>query len=216
MANKLYAQYRNKPKAIAWSNIPLDLTTQAKTVAEQVSNSYSIDDNGGVNLDTIGEIVGRDRGFIATIKFDVQELNDDGDFECGDDSVQMSPVSVAGDSDLSDEYYRYLLKSKIVKNNSAATLDEILTAINLAIPDMNATRLIDGEDMTFSIEFYGDIDVSTLMLSAHLTPTLTFDNQSQATRTYSQIVSKPTFVGARKCNLLIGRQRANSRVMDSI
>lgn len=172
MANKLYAQYRNKPKAIAWSNIPLDLTTQAKIVAEQVSNSYSIDDNGSVNLDVIGEVVGRDRGFIATLKFDVQELNDDGDFECGDDSVQMSPISVAGDSDLSDEYYRYLIKSKIVKNNSAATLDEILTAINLAIPDMNATRLIDGEDMTFSIEFYGDIDeiARDLLVSGDLIP----------------------------------------------
>ncbi|CAM0024348.1 structural protein [Vibrio phage 97E33-1] len=172
MPNKLYAQYRNKPKAIAWSNIPLDLTTQAKTVAEQVSNSYSIDDNSGVHLDVIGEVVARDRGFISTLKFDVQELNDDGDFECGDEDVQMSPVSVANDSDLSNQHYRYLLKSKIVKNNSDATLDEILTAINLAIPDMNATRLIDGEDMTFSIEFYGSIDeiARDLLISGDLVP----------------------------------------------
>ncbi|CAM0090524.1 structural protein [Vibrio phage K138] len=172
MPNKLYAQYRNKPKAIAWSNIPLDLTTQAKTVAEQVSNSYSIDDNSGVHLDVIGEVVARDRGFMSTLKFDVQELNDDGDFECGDEDVQMSPVSVANDSDLSDQYYRYLLKSKIVKNNSDATLDETLTAINLAIPDMNATRLIDGEDMTFSIEFYGSIDeiARDLLISGDLVP----------------------------------------------
>lgn len=172
MANKLYAQYRDKPTAIGLSNIPLDFRQQIVTAANFVRDSYDIDSNSGEVLNVIGRVVGRDRGFIETISFDVYQMNGDGDFEMGDESIQMSSDTVSSDSELSDEYYRYLLKSKIVKNNSDATIDDILTAINTAIPGINALRLIDGEDMTFSIEFYGEIDAIArdLLLSGDLTP----------------------------------------------
>lgn len=172
MANKLYAQYRDKPTAIGLSNIPLDFRQQIVTAANFVRDSYDIDSNSGETLNVIGRVVDRDRGFIETISFDVYQMNDEGDFEMGDDSIQMSSDTVASDSKLSDEYYRYLLKSKIVKNNSDATIDDILTAINTAIPDINALRMVDGEDMTFSIEFYGEIDAIArdLLLSGDLTP----------------------------------------------
>lgn len=172
MANKLYAQYRDKLTAIGLSNIPLDFRQQIVTAANFVRDSYDIDSNSGEALNVIGRVVDRDRGFIETISFDVYQMNDDGDFEMGDDSIQMSSDTVAGDSELSDEYYRYLLKSKIVKNNSDATIDDILTAINTAVPGINALRMVDGEDMTFSIEFYGEINAIArdLLLSGDLTP----------------------------------------------
>lgn len=172
MANKLYAQYRDKTQAIGLSNIPLDFRQQIVTAANFVRDSYDIDSNSGEALNVIGRIVDRDRSFIESIQFDVYQMNDDGDYEMGDDSIQMSPLSAGSDSDLSDEYYKYLLKSKIVKNNSDATIDEILTAINTAIPGINALRMVDGEDMTFSIEFYGEIDAIArdLLLSGNLIP----------------------------------------------
>ena len=172
MANKLYAQYRGKPTAIGLSNIPLDFRQQIVTAANFVRDSYDIDSNSGEALNVIGRIVDRDRGFIETISFEVYQMNEDGDYEMGDDSIQMSSDTVAGDSELSDEYYRYLIKAKIVKNNSDATIDDILTVINTAIPSINALRLVDGEDMTFSIEFYGEIDAIArdLLLSGDLTP----------------------------------------------
>lgn len=172
MSNKLYSQYRDKPKAVSLSNIPLDFREQIVSACDFVENSYDIDSNGGEQLDVIGRIVDKDRGFIETIVFDVYQMNSDGDYEMGDSEVQMSPLTAAGDSDLNDDYYRYLLKSKIIKNNSDATIDDILTAINVAIPGIDATRLIDGEDMTFSIEFYGSIDAIArdLLLAGELIP----------------------------------------------
>jgi hypothetical protein len=172
MANRLYAQYRDKSTAVGLSNIPLDFRQQIVNAANFVRDSYDIDSNNGEALNVIGRVVDRDRGFIETINFEVYQMNDIGDYEMGDDSIQMSPLSVTGDADLSDQYYRYLLKSKIVKNNSDATIDDILTAINTAIPGINALRLVDGEDMTFSIEFYGEIDAIArdLLLSGDLTP----------------------------------------------
>ena len=172
MTNKLYAQYRDKPTAVGLSDIPLDFRQQIVSAANFVRDSYDIDNNSGEALNVIGRIVDRDRGFIETISFEVYQMNDDGDYEMGDDSIQMSSDTVASDSELSDEYYKYLLKAKIVKNNSDATIDDILTAINTAIPGINALRLVDGEDMTFSIEFYGEIDAIArdLLLSGDLTP----------------------------------------------
>lgn len=164
MANRLYAQYKGKPKITAWSDIPKNFVSNITDVAKSVRDSYDIDNNSGEALDVVGRIVGRDRGFIQSITFDVYEMNTDGDFEFGDDSIQMSPISVAADAELSDRYYRYLLKSKIAKNNTDATIDDILTVVNEAVVGLEALRLVDGEDMSFSIEFYGDIDAIALDL----------------------------------------------------
>lgn len=172
MANKLYAQYRDKPTAIGLSGIPLDFRQQIVAAANFVRDSYDIDSNSGEALNVIGRIVDRDRSFIENRKFTVYECNDVGDFECGDESAQCSATSAGVDSDLSDKYYRYLLRAKIAKNNSDASIDDILTIVNTAVPSINALRLIDGENMTFSIEFYGVIDAIArdLLISGELIP----------------------------------------------
>lgn len=172
MANRLYAQYKGKPKITSWSDIPKNFVSNITDVAQSVRDSYDIDNATTEDLNVIGRIVGRDRGFIQSITFDVYEMNTDGDFEFGDDSIQMSPISVAADAELSDQYYRYLLKSKIAKNNTDATIDDILTVVNEAVVGLEALRLVDGEDMSFSIEFYGDIDAIAfdLLLSGEIVP----------------------------------------------
>lgn len=172
MANKLYAQYRNKDRAIGLSNIPLSFREQLVVASNFVRDSYDISGNSGPELDVIGRIVGRDRSIIQSKTLDVYECNADGDFECGDDSIQCSATSVADDADLSDEYYRYLLRAKIAKNNSDASIDSILTSVNYADPSVNAYRLVDGEDMTFSIEFYGKIGsiFRDLLISGDIVP----------------------------------------------
>lgn len=172
MANKLYAQYRDKLTANKVSEIPVSFRNQILTATEYVKNSYDIDSNSGEALDVIGRVVVRDRSIIQNKVLTVYELNTDGDFECGDDSVQLSGKSIADDSDLSDDYYRYLLRAKIAKNNSDATIDSILTAVNYAAPEVAAYRLVDGEDMTFSIEFYGELSpiFRDLMINGDIVP----------------------------------------------
>jgi hypothetical protein len=173
MANKLYAQYRNKTKLQQWSDIPRAFADEVISASESVRDSYDIDENSGEQLDVIGRIVGQDRNYIETLIFDVYECNADGDNECGDEGVQLSPTSAGSDSELSDDYYRLLLKSKIAKNNSDGSIDSILTAVNIISPDIDIQRLVDGEDMTFSIEFYGLADAVTrdLLINGDLVPT---------------------------------------------
>ena len=140
--------------------------------SDAVSNSYSIDDNSGEQLNVIGRVLVETRGFIDTVKLDVYECNDDGDYECGDLSVQCSTTSIASDSELSDAYYKLLLKSKVAKNNNTCTCDDILKAIRIISPSANFTRVIDNYDMTVTIEYSGTIDSITedLFIGAQIVP----------------------------------------------
>ena len=58
---------------------------------------------------------------------------------------------------MSDDLYRLVIKSKIIKNNSDATIDSILFGMNFLLPDAEVLRVTDGEDMSFTVEFYGNI-----------------------------------------------------------
>ena len=157
MANRLYAQYRDKEKANKISDIPVSFREQILSAAEFVKSSWVIDENTGEALDVIGRIVVADRNLLTTSYFTVYQCNSDGDFECGDDSIQFSETSVANDADLSGDYYRYLIKAKIAKNNSDASIDSILTAVNFVLPNALAVSLSDNEDMTFSIAIEGNL-----------------------------------------------------------
>ena len=174
MANRLYSQYRDKGRASALSEIPVTFRGQIVTAAEFVRDSWDIDNNSGEALNVVGRIVDANRSLLQTSYLTVYECNVDGDFECGDDSIQCSTPSIADDENLSDEYYQYLLKAKIAKNNSLATIDEILTAVNFVIGDQDAiaTQLIDNEDMTFSIVITGTINnvVRDLMTNGDIIP----------------------------------------------
>lgn len=173
MANKLYAQYRNKTKLEKWADIPRGFADEIISAADSVALSYDIDNNAGEQLNVVGTIVQRDRSYITTIKFDVYQCNTDGKYQCGDSSIQCSTIYADDDSELSDDYYQLLLKSKIAKNNSDASIDGILSAIKIIAPDIDVYRLVDGEDMTFSIEFYGLADGITrsLLIDGDLVPT---------------------------------------------
>ncbi|MBP5100934.1 DUF2612 domain-containing protein, partial [Pseudomonas protegens] len=80
----------------------------------------------------------------------------DGD-EFGDDEAMFSALTIDQDGQLSDELYRLVIKAKIVKNNGDATIESILDGMNFLIPEAQVLRVTDGEDMSFSIEFYGEI-----------------------------------------------------------
>lgn len=176
MANKLYSQYRDKTKAEAVAQIPADFREQINDAVKAVRDMWDIDNNSGAQLDIIGDIVAQDKDYIVQKTLTVYQCNSDGDNQCGDESIQCSAPSILADSELTDDYYRLLIKSKIAINNSDATIDDILdaiNAINLIAPDIDVLRLTDGEDMTFSIEFYGLADpvVRDLLINGAIIPT---------------------------------------------
>lgn len=114
--SRVYAQYRDKPKAVAWYNIVPTLASQIETAFNGVRYSYDIDANEGQALDVIGNI------------------------------VDISRV------DANDEVFRLLLRAKIAKNNSDATLDSIVTAVQF-VTGIQDVSVNDREDMTFTVEF---------------------------------------------------------------
>lgn len=155
--SRIYAQYRNKPKAVAWYNITLSLATKLNSVMQAVRVMYNIDSAQGAQLDILGRIVVVPRDFLGYVALNPGMFADPDGAEFGDDSAMFSALSIDQDTQMSDDLYRLVIKSKIIKNNSDATLESILYGINFLLPNANILRVVDGEDMSFSVEFYGNI-----------------------------------------------------------
>lgn len=157
--SRIYAQYRNKPKAVAWYNITRSLATQIADAAAAVRIMYSIDYAQGEQLDIIGRIVVVPRDFMGEVTMETamcaSDVNSPAEF--GDTSAMCSVPSVDQSMAMSDNLYRLAIKSKILKNNSYATIEDIIDGMNFLLPNAQVTRLVDGEDMSFSVEFYGQI-----------------------------------------------------------
>lgn len=155
--NRIYAQYRNQPKAVAWYEIAIKMGSPLDSAAEAVRKSYNIDTATGDALDSIGRIVVAPRSYIGTLPMNPGQFALLDGSEFGDEDAVFSALTIDQDAQLSDELYRLVIKAKIVKNNSLATIDDVLGSMNFLLPYADALRLIDNEDMSFSIEFYGEI-----------------------------------------------------------
>lgn len=155
--DRVYAQYRDKPKAVDWYAIARKLGGSLEDAAEAVRKSYDIDNVLGEQLNVIGRIVVAPRSFVGSMPMNpgLFDLTDGDEF--GDDEAMFSALTIDQDGQLSDELYRLVIKAKIVKNNGDATIENILDGMNFLLPNAEVLRVTDGEDMSFSIEFYGQI-----------------------------------------------------------
>ncbi|MGL4680816.1 MAG: DUF2612 domain-containing protein [Plesiomonas shigelloides] len=157
--NRIYAQYRDSPKAVEWYNITLTMIGKLTPAAQIVRRMWDIDAMEGEQLNIIGRVVVQPREFtgqVAMIPGWVAAANND-PAQCGDSLAMCSALTVDQDSQMSDELYRLAIKAKIIKNNSDATIESILEGMNLLLPTADVLRVTDGDDMSFSIEFYGKI-----------------------------------------------------------
>lgn len=155
--DRIYAQYRNKPKAVQWYEIARKMGGSLESAGEAVRKSYDIDTAVGEQLNVIGRIVVAPRSFIGSIPMNpgLFDLTDGDEF--GNDDAMFSALTIDQDGLLSDDLYRLVIKAKIVKNNGDATAENILAGMNFLLPKADVLRVTDGEDMSFSIEFYGQI-----------------------------------------------------------
>lgn len=153
--DRIYAQYRNQPKAVAWYGIVPNLSSELLATSAAVRNMFDIDANVGAQLDIIGRIVVTDRSYVGQTKMRVVQCGDSLDAQCGDESAMCSATSIDTDSTMSDDLFRLVIRAKIIKNGSDATIESILDGVNFLIPDAEFKRVVDHEDMSFSIEFYG-------------------------------------------------------------
>lgn len=157
--DRIYSQYRSSPKAVSWYKIARDQAVQINNASRHVRILYDIDQNLGSQLDVIGRIVVQPREFTGSVSMTPGwcAASSNAPAECGDDGDMCSALSVDQDSQMSDDLYRLAIKAKIIKNNSDATIDSILDGMNFLLPNASVLRVTDGEDMSFSIEFYGNI-----------------------------------------------------------
>ena len=110
--NRIYAQYRNKPKAVAWYDITRSLAAQIADVATAVRIMYSIDYAQGEQLDIIGRIVVVPRDFMGEVTMETAMCASDanGPAEFGDTSAMCSVPSVDQSMVMSDIVSQLSLK----------------------------------------------------------------------------------------------------------
>ena len=169
--NRVYNQYASDYSTVQWYNIIPGIGNEISSAYSAVSTSYDIDSNIGEQLNVIGRVVGVNRSVIGTTEFEVFECDDDS-VECGNDTAQCSVRFTSDDEDLEDQYFRPLLKAKVAKNTSNATIDSIIIATKAVLSSDQVVRLVDSEDMTFSIETYDEISpIDTSLLSKGIIPT---------------------------------------------
>ncbi len=171
--SRIYNQYAGKSKINSWFNSTYAVGESICTASNAVKNSYAIDINSGAQLDVIGRILNQSRGYIDNVTFEVVQFDNVGDVnQFGDEENQCSAVSGAADSELSDAYYRLLLKSKVSKNNNTCSSDDILTAMKEISPVADFQRVVYNGDMSITLEYSGQIDAVTefLLTSADIVP----------------------------------------------
>lgn len=140
------SQHKTRPKFIAWLSSALGLVDDGVTVTNAMPSAFDIDSAVGVQLDVLGEIVGR-----------VRALN----FQ---PAGGLSPV-------LDDQNYRITLKAKIAQNQWDGTIPQIYDIWYGLFSDISLV-VVDNQNMTMSALVDGQLDaiVTEMVASGHIIP----------------------------------------------
>jgi hypothetical protein len=157
--SRIYAQYRDKPKFVAWIGINGEIGNEIETAYQGVRVSYDIDNANTNELDIIGRIVVINRSFESVVEYESDQY---GRNQFG--SAQFMPSQGTTDQQLNDDIYRLLIKAKIAKNTNDATLDGIIQALAFIV-ETDDIMILDNENMSFDIEFGSLTDLERLVLT---------------------------------------------------
>jgi hypothetical protein len=132
MSNQMYldivtSQHRNKARFMAWLTATLEIGDDIYNLIGEIDTDFDIDSAVGDQLDTLGEIVGVGR------------------FLNFQPSGSISPV-------LEDEDYRFVIKSKIAKNQWDGTIPGLYQIWDIVFPAI-PIRIQDNQDMTYEVLF---------------------------------------------------------------
>lgn len=104
--SRVALQYQNSPKFLAHLTGILNVANQLETAIQSLFSLPDIDAMGGVNLDTIGAIIGESRYLNTAV------------------NLYGTTTTV-----LEDPEFRIVLRAKIIKNQSRSTPESILSAM---------------------------------------------------------------------------------------
>lgn len=124
------SEYRHSPKFNAWLRKLIEIGCAADTTAEDIINAFNIDFAVGNQLDILGLIIGRSR----TVNFQPK--------------AGMSAV-------LDDNYYRLVLKAKIVWNHWNGTLPQLIENWQVLFPN-GKILFFDNQNMSMDVVLIGE------------------------------------------------------------
>ena len=146
----------------------VDLSTQPLTDTSQAMvgliSAFDIDEAIGVQLDVLGEWIGRSRIVSQPISGVYFSLDTDG---LGwDQGVWQGPYDPdAGFTSLSDDTYRIVLKAKIAINNWNGQNDTLPPILEAALDGAGLKmQIVDNQDMTISVWVFPETDISLVSL----------------------------------------------------
>lgn len=156
--------HRGKPLFVDHIDLSTRPLTDVNTSLNGLLSAFDIDDAAGVQLDILGEWIGRTR--IVSQPISGVYFSFDTDGLGWDQGVWQGPYDPdAGYTSLSDDTYRIVLKAKIAINNWDGQNDSLPPILEAALEGSGLTmQIVDNQDMTISVWVFPEIDISQVSL----------------------------------------------------
>lgn len=156
--------HAGKPKFVAHVDLSTRPLTDASKSIQSLISAFDIDSAVGVQLDVLGEWIGRTRIVRQPIagvyfSFDTDGLG-------WDQGVWQGPYDPdAGYTSLSDDTYRIVLKAKIAINNWNGQNDTLPPILESALKGSGLKmQIVDNQDMSISVWVFPQKDISDVSL----------------------------------------------------
>jgi hypothetical protein len=160
--SRILQQFRESGNFTAFLTGILSLSNQIEAGYQEMLYMASIDDMSGANLDTIGVIVGISRnvsGVVTLTWFGFEDtgawatcFGEESDQSIGSRFFEEGEI-YASTTILQDVEYRLLLKSKVAKNNSSSTPEDIIQSLRLifGVEDIKLTENAGDKSISIAI-----------------------------------------------------------------
>lgn len=152
--------HRDKPLFTQHVDLSTRPITDAATAMNSLITAFDIDEAVGVQLDILGEWIGRDRTVALPISGVYFSFDTDG---LGwDQGVWQGPYDPdSGFTALSDDTYRIILKAKIAINQWDGTNDALKDILDTALAGSGLKmQIVDNQYMTISVWVFPETDIS--------------------------------------------------------
>jgi hypothetical protein len=152
--------HRGKPLFVDHVDLSTRPLTDTSVAIERLVSAFDIDEAIGVQLDALGEWIGRSR--IVSQPISGVYFSFDTDGLGWDQGVWQGPYDPdSGYTSLSDETYRIILKAKIAINNWDDSNDSLPSILETALAGSGLTmQIVDNQDMTIAVWVFPDSDIS--------------------------------------------------------
>lgn len=156
--------HRGKPLFVDHVDLSTRPLSDTSTTLQSFLTAFDIDSAVGVQLDVLGEWIGRTRIVRQPISGVYFSFDTDG---LGwDQGVWQGPYDPdAGFTSLSDETYRIILKAKIAINNWDGQNDSLPAILETALEGSGLKmQIVDNQDMTIFVWVFPEEDISQVSL----------------------------------------------------